>query len=71
MMLVKWKAIMCQEDDEKGKCSDVVWQSLWQETKGGQRRKEGTAKPLHHTCQTCHNHTQEPPVDETIIATSE
>ena len=41
------------------------------ETKGRQRRKEGTAKPLHHTCQTCNNHTQGPPADETIIATSE
>ena len=69
-MLMKWKMITCQlgeEDDEKKKkkCSDVVtcWfqQSPWQkkrETKGRQRRKEGTAKSLHHTCQMCHNHTQ-------------
>ena len=66
LMLMKWKTIMCQlgeEADEKKKCSNVVmcWfqQSLWQrETKGRQRRKEGTAKSLHHTCQMCHNHTQ-------------
>ena len=61
---------------KKGKCSNVVmcwfWQSLWKgETKGRQRRKDGTAKPLHHTWQTCNNHTQGPPADETIITTSE
>ena len=48
------------------------WQSLWKtETKGRQRRKDGTAKPLHHTCQMCNSHTQVPPADETIIATFE
>ena len=66
--MIKWKATPCQpgeEDDEKKKrkCSNVVTsrfqQSPWQrETKGRQRRKEGTAKSLHHTCQMCHNHTQ-------------
>ena len=28
------------------------------ETKERQRRKESTAKSLHHTCQMCHSHTQ-------------
>ena len=33
------------------------------EIKGKQRRKEGAAHPLHHTCKACHNHTKGCKVD--------
>ena len=60
-MEMQWsmgKKMMKEEMENSNVVTCQFWQSLWLRDKGRQR-KEGTTKPLHHTCKACHNHPKD------------